>query len=290
MDYQLLISGLQIRLCMPFAMRPHKSLLPFLSESPTPHWDVRYTILPSPQKTPIPADAPCVFVDGRMQVFHTENGDVRCFPIWDTDAKSTRNPILYPAAPNDFRLYYPPEQLGSLRELADFTKFLGIETVLAGFGRFLLHSSVVRLHNRAVLFSAASGVGKSTQAELWRKCFQAEILNGDRSIIEESDGKFIAHGSPFSGSSQIYRNEAAEIRCIFLLEQAAKNEIVPVAQADAVRALFRESVVALWDQAQTAAVLDELLCLTASVPVLRLRCLPNEAAASLAMAAAFPGK
>lgn len=287
MDYDFVISGLRIRLRAPFAMKLHRSLLPFLAEAASAHWDVRYTILSSAQQPLLPHDAPCVFSDGRMHVFHTEIGDIRCFPIWDSTPYSAKNPILVPDAPNDFCLYYPTERLDSLRETADFTKFLGIETVLSRFGRFLLHSSLVRYRDSAVLFSAASGVGKSTQAALWERCFGAEILNGDRSIIEAGSSGFVAHGSPFSGSSQIYRQESAKIRGIVLLEQADRNEIAPVRRADAVRALFRESVVALWDQSQTAAILDALLSLTAAVPILKLRCLPNEEAARIAKSALF---
>ena len=57
---------------------------------------------------------------------------------------------------------------------------LGLETLLLKYDGLLLHSSFIRWRGEGILFSAPSGTGKSTQADLWVKYEDAEILNGDR--------------------------------------------------------------------------------------------------------------
>ena len=43
-----------------------------------------------------------------------------------------------------------------------------MESRLLANDRLILHASVIRQKNHVILFSAPSGTGKSTQAELWR--------------------------------------------------------------------------------------------------------------------------
>ncbi len=69
----------------------------------------------------------------------------------------------------------------------------------------------------AVLFTAPSGTGKSTQAELWRKHRGASIINGDCTLIAEDDGVFTAFGFPFSGTSGIFENRKAPIAAVVYL-------------------------------------------------------------------------
>lgn len=65
--------------------------------------------------------------------------------------------------------------------------------ILAERGMLVLHSSyVLRKEGDAILFSGASGIGKSTQAELWREFASARVINGDRALIDVDRG--IAHG------------------------------------------------------------------------------------------------
>ena len=47
---------------------------------------------------------------------------------------------------------------------------------------------------KAIAFSGPSGVGKSTQAEIWKQCFQADILNGDRALLRKADQGWKAYG------------------------------------------------------------------------------------------------
>ena len=65
-----------------------------------------------------------------------------------------------------------------LETLAVYRKI--VESML-GYDTLLMHGAVIAVGNKAWLFTAPSGTGKSTQAELWERYRNAEQINGDRS-------------------------------------------------------------------------------------------------------------
>ena len=61
----------------------------------------------------------------------------------------------------------------------------------------VLHASAIAHQGRAVLFSAPSGVGKSTHTQLWQKQFGAEqavILNNDKPALRLLDQQWWVYG------------------------------------------------------------------------------------------------
>ena len=50
-----------------------------------------------------------------------------------------------------------------------------MKKILLKYNGIILHSSFINFENKAILFSAPSGTGKSTQADLWKKYKNAEI-------------------------------------------------------------------------------------------------------------------
>lgn len=99
---------------------------------------------------------------------------------------------------------------------------------LIHFGGLMLHSSAVLMDGRAYLFSASSGVGKSTHTALWQQAFgrdRAKILNDDKPAIRiEKDGIY-AFGTPWSGKTDLNINVKAPIAGICFLERGEKNKI-----------------------------------------------------------------
>lgn len=89
---------------------------------------------------------------------------------------------------------------------------------------FILHASYIIRDGAAILFTAPSGTGKSTQARLWQEERGAEIVNGDRVLITRREGTFYANGIYVCGTSGICRNRTAPIAAVVLLEQGEENE------------------------------------------------------------------
>ena len=81
-------------------------------------------------------------------------------------------------------------------------------------GMLLAHASAVEYEGEAVIFTAPSGSGKTTQAELWNRYLKARILNGDKVFISREEDGFYAYGSPWAGSSPYRENHGAPMRAV----------------------------------------------------------------------------
>lgn len=153
---------------------------------------------------------------------------------------------------------------------------IGMENLLLEQNGLLLHASFIKYKERGILFSGPSGVGKSTQAELWRRHMGADILNGDRAALRGGADGWYAWGSPYAGTSHIYRNESALTGAIVVLRQAEYNRLTPLSPAQALRSLYPEISIHHWDRQFVDRALDLFFDLSAHVPMFLLECRPDE--------------
>ena len=151
---------------------------------------------------------------------------------------------------------------------------LMMEHLIAENCGFIFHSSYIDIGGAAVLFTAPSGTGKSTQAELWRANRGAEIINGDRSAVKY-DGDIMVCGIPFAGSSEYCKNVTLPLNAIVYLRQAPVTTIRKLRGAEAFRRVWEGVSVNIWDKADTAAVTDVVLKAVSSVPIYELSCTPD---------------
>ena len=150
--------------------------------------------------------------------------------------------------------------------------------LLLPFKSLLFHASYISVDGEAILFSAECGVGKSTQAELWRKHRGAEVINGDKAGVSvENDGVY-AHGLPFCGTSGICKNKTLPLKAIVLLGQAPENKIRRVTGIEAIQSLLGNIYLDFLAPGETQKCVDVLIELLNTVPVYRLDCTPDEKA------------
>ena len=128
------------------------------------------------------------------------------------------------------------------------------------------------VNNKAILFSAPSGTGKSTQAGLWEKYRHANVINGDRSLLCIEDNKLYACGWPICGSSEICFNEKHEVSCIVLLSQAKENTIVNVDYKTSVKKLIGEVTINYHNSTFVNSALDFIDKIISTVPIYHLAC------------------
>lgn len=143
---------------------------------------------------------------------------------------------------------------------------------------FLFHCSYIAWKGTAILFTAPSGVGKSTQAELWRKFRGAEVINGDRAVVRLGEKGVEAWGVPFSGSSGISHKSCLPLRAIVYLSQAPRNTIAPLTGARAFRRIWEGCSLHTWDKEDVSRCSENVLRVAQQVPVFALACTPDEAA------------
>ena len=153
-----------------------------------------------------------------------------------------------------------------------FNSLLSLERRMLDYNCFILHSSYMVVNNKAILFSAPSGTGKSTQASLWEKYRNAFVVNGDRSLLSIEDNKCYACGWPICGSSEICFNEKHEVSCIVLLSQAKENNIVNVDYKTGVKKLLGEVTINYHNGTFVNSALDFIDKIISTVPIYHLAC------------------
>ena len=155
---------------------------------------------------------------------------------------------------------------------------LFINHLLLPFQILTVHASYICHNEQGILFTAPSGTGKSTQAELWRQHRGAEVINGDKAGVRVEEGRAMVYGVPFSGTSGICKNKTLPLRAIVVLSQAPVNRAVRLPASQAVAALypnvFADQHVVEEQQMALSCVLD----LVESVPVFSLACTADEGA------------
>lgn len=183
--------------------------------------------------------------------------------------------------PNIIRCDYQIGQEVRISCTRNIINLLGLESFLLQRDGLLLHSSLIQWNGRGLLFTAPSGTGKSTQAELWNRYEGADILNGDRAALMRRDNCWTAWGLPFAGTSGIYRNDSTPVSAIVILRQGVQNKIRSLSLGEAIRYIYPELTVHRWDADFSDRVLTLLIELVSSVPVYYLECLPDESAVCL---------
>lgn len=178
--------------------------------------------------------------------------------------------------------YFNPEMkeeipLDSVR----FFSCSGIHNKLLQQDTLVFHCAFVEYNGHAILFCGKSGVGKSTQAELWKECEKAEIINGDRALLRKKDNVWYAYGYPCCGSSAICKNKTLPIKAIVLLEQGEKDTIAEMSLSEKVKAIIVGSERYLWDTKELDKVCEIAGRLAGEVPVLKYSCTKDKTAVQL---------
>ncbi len=190
----------------------------------------------------------------------------------------------------EHEVWIPTEFAKRLQENHKISGSLFVEQLLLNRDALLFHSSVVSHEGKVILFSGPSGIGKSTQADLWQAVYGAKILNGDRCILRIGEDAVLGGGSPWCGSSGIYDPDYGTVEAIVLLRQGKENILQPADPRVAFRELYQQCVMHPYDIAFVEKACDLLTKLCAKVPVYTLQCLPEESAVRLCYEGVFKNK
>lgn len=153
-----------------------------------------------------------------------------------------------------------------------------VERLVTRAGGFILHCAYIDWNGKAILFTAPSETGKSTQAELWKKYRGAEIINGDRAAVRMVDGTPMAEGIPFAGSSAYCENRSLPIAAVVYLGKAPRTTIRRMRGFEAFARIWEGVSVCAWDRTDVELASAAVKGLVESVPVYHLPCTPDESA------------
>lgn len=170
------------------------------------------------------------------------------------------------------RVFVDPQAGTLLKYDTIFVSLLALEKVMIRSEALILHSAYMCLNGKAVLFSAPSGTGKSTQADLWEQYRGTRTINGDKSLLIREEDGWYAHGWPICGSSQICKNETFPILAIVMLKQAKENRVRKLGIAEAVKKLVSQITMNMWNSQFQLQALDLIQQMVMEVPVYELEC------------------
>lgn len=153
-----------------------------------------------------------------------------------------------------------------------FVSLLLLEKVMIRNDALILHSAYMCRDNKAVLFSAPSETGKSTQADLWEKYRQTRTINGDRSLLIRDEDGWYAYGWPVCGSSEICNNEAYPIHAIVMLYQSKENKVERLKGFAMIQKVMSQITINMWNSEFQMKAMDLIEQLVGEIPVYELGC------------------
>ena len=155
---------------------------------------------------------------------------------------------------------------------------LHLEQILLSSDAFILHYSYMMYNNEAILFSAPSGTGKTTQAKLWEKYYHSRIINGDKAVVRRKNGIWSVCGYPYHGSAEECENKEYPLRAVVAVRQSPDDYVVCESAGKRVMDLYSESTVNHWDESSVTRLLDLLSDLVMKNTVVKQYCTMNPSA------------
>ncbi len=126
-----------------------------------------------------------------------------------------------------------------LEELAVYRK---IAVKMLDYDTFLFHGSVVSVDDKAYLFTAKSGTGKSTHTRLWREYFRgrAVMVNDDKPLIKVTNDGVIVYGTPYNGKHRLGNNISVPLKAVCILGRSENNTIHSISGHEAYAMLLQQ--------------------------------------------------
>lgn len=153
---------------------------------------------------------------------------------------------------------------------------------LIPYGVILFHGSALAIDGECFIFTARSGVGKSTHAGLYREMLgdRVEMINDDKPLIKITDGGAYAYGTPWNGKHRLSTNVGRRISAISIISRAELNAISEISKRDAFADIFSQT-----NRPREAELLGETVTLVdklcESVRLYRLECNTDMEAAKI---------
>lgn len=167
---------------------------------------------------------------------------------------------------------------------AQYTKFrpwfyVHLEQLLLENRALVLHSASILYRGQAILFTAPSGTGKTTQTNLWHQ-YRDDVadLNGDRTVLQRMVDGWYGCGFPVYGSTVRCEQVAASIGAIVIIRQAERDQVQELSLIEKITFLYSEMTVLSMEQNNINKAMDLIENIAAQVKIVRLDCTMKESA------------
>lgn len=213
------------------------------------------------------------FEDGRTLIYRTETGNF--FRVF-----RERNKGIYAFNRCDFENRYIEviclkRAAAYFRDLQAVFNYISWENILLHENKLMLHASYVETPLGGLAFSGPSGIGKSTQADLWVKHGNGRMLNGDKLILAKEQS-WNGYGSPYAGSSNCYINDFCAVRAIFFLDQGDCCSLRSLDITESFKRIYSGITLNRWDGAYVEKACDLAYQLAKDIPAYEFTCTPDK--------------
>jgi len=186
---------------------------------------------------------------------------------------------------NTAHIYLNPERLKGLSIDPMFTSLFALEKQMLKKHQLVLHCAYVCHDGKAILFSAPSETGKTTQANLWEKYMNSKTINGDRALLKKNHHQWIAQGWPVCGSSEVCHHIQTPVKAIVMLKQGPANHVEKLTPAQSFTQLYSQMTINKWQVKDHMKAMDLIDQIIKDVPIYGLTCtISKEAVEVLAVA------
>lgn len=222
---------------------------------------------------------PAVFRKSRAYLENRKDAEI------DIEVKLTEEDIQYEK--EQYKKSCSPEERDNCSGLTDADYEVAaanrkVAEALVEHDVLLLHGAAISVDNRAYLFVAKSGTGKTTHINLWRELLgeKVVVVNGDKPFVQV-DENVTVYGSPWCGKEDMNTNCAVKLAGVCLLERGEENCIRKIEFSEAFPKLM-SSVYRSKDEEKMQKIMSMVGTLGEKVAFYRLQCRPEAEAAKLA--------
>lgn len=272
--YHLMVAGVGITIQTPQPLTVTDGFLPFLTDAPRPDYLVEYREnpdLPQPEGTPLyRSESYEVYPDGAggfvRWYFDGRDDFVRFVRV--TEERSAGRVLAE----------YLPWKQEFVSIIGNCFAFSGWESLLIRKNRLCFHAACVDTELGGILFSGPSGIGKSTQADLWQRYRNARLINGDRPILSREQNRWLAWGSPYAGSSRCHVNDCCPVSAVVMLRQAPACRLRRLELTEGFRRIYAGLTMYSWNREFVSTAVDLAVALASEIPVFEFECTPERRA------------
>lgn len=270
------IAGINIHITAPRQVKPSNKLKRFLikgnsEQIPDMNLCIRYE-----EKILVPDNA--ISLDEHIKWANKDREEINIFL---SDKKET---LFCLKSNNVFDKAFILANVKERHMISQFEGTLGeilFRNCLLNHQGMVIHASAIAYEQKGILFSAPSGTGKTTQANLWKKYKGAKIINADRPAIRIVENEPYIYGTLWNGSSKECINTSVRLSMIVVIEQSPVNEIIRLTGKEAVSKVMPRCFLPYFTKAMMDLALENLENIIGMTPVYLLKCRPDKEAVEL---------
>ncbi len=140
-------------------------------------------------------------------------------------------------------------EIPSFRKPNEYGEYLAvlrkINMKLIDYDAFLFHAAAIAVDGYGIVFTAKSGVGKSTRVQLWKDAFgdRAKIINGDKPILRFTENQLTVYGTPWTGKEGLGENMSAPVKALCFIERGEEVSLRRIETFDFISRIFNQLIV-----------------------------------------------